>query len=362
MKQSTSPKKGVRSVGNITNQSAESSAIYFAAGCAVVAFVISLFYFQGNVPLFGRDSIGTISLILATIASLVGYFYAANQSRDSTGIESIAQKVRFYLTTFALAFVHAAIVFLLTTIGFYIVQDAFIGLTLDQYASSFITAAVVAGMSYATYLLGLSINTLRISTALAVFLVSGALISMITSTNPYWWQMHLSSLGAGDSVSSYTFEVTLAIGGLVIISVADFVANDFARLRSVRKEYMSVKVNGIRVILSIIGVMLALVGLFAYDTNPLIHNVSASGMVIMFIILIAALPFFVPTFSRAFFIFSYSLMAFIVLCEILYNSVGYLNLTGFEIISFTVVFTWLIVFIRQIAAKLADQAPIKGVY
>lgn len=341
-----------------SSQSIETGAIFYAGIAGVLSLIAGLFFFQGYVPIFGRGSIGTVSLLLAAIFAFIGYFYAAYTSMERPKNASLFEKTRTLLTTLALSFVHAAIVFLITTIGFYIVQDAFYGLTIDKYASSAIVAAVVAVMSYAVYLVGAGINTIRISTALAVYLVSGVLISMITATDPYWWEMHLSSLGAGNSLSSFTFEVTLLFGGLVIISVADFIASDFEKLSSVDTKYKVVKANGIRIMLSLIGVFLAFVGIFAYDTNPLIHNISASGMVVLFVILILALPWLVPTFSRAFFTFSYSLMAAIIFCEVLFNFVGYLNLTGFEIIAFTIVFSWLIVFIRQIAAALADEVPV----
>jgi hypothetical protein len=339
-----------------TNRSVEARAIYYAAAVFLISFIFGLFFYSGNVPIFGRGSVGTVSLVISTLAALGGYYYVAYQTREKSRRPSLWQQIHFILTNAALAFIHGAIIFLLYTIGFFLVQDAFTGLFLDKYAASVILAASASLAAYAMYLIAARITTLLVSSALAVFLVAGALISMITAEDPYWWQLHLSSLGASSGVSGFAFNATLIIGGLVIVSIADFIANDFAMLQARSDKYKEAKVATIRTVLVLIGVFFACVGLFAYDTYPLIHTASAAGMVFMFVGLISSLPKLVPNFSKAFFSLSFTLMMFLLFCTILYARVGYLNLTAFEIISFVVTFSWLVVFIRQIAAALQDQS------
>lgn len=238
---------------------------------------------------------------------------------------------------------------------FFLIQDGFKNLRLDSLTASAIVAVSVAVSSYVIYLASISTTTVRVSTLLALFLVSGALTSMVTAEDPQWWERHFSALGAGSSLSSVAFNLTLIIAGIVIVSLADYIASDFERLKSNGTRHIKVKANAIRAILAVIGIFLACVGIFAYDTYPLVHNSTAGGMVIAFIALILALPYFVPSFSRSFFVLSYGLMLGLVFCYWLFDGIGYLNLTAFELIAAGIVFGWLVVFVRQIAADLTDS-------
>lgn len=340
-----------------TSRSIETRAIYYGGATFIASLIASYLYFQSPaVPLFGRDgSVGLAAAVLGTIAAFVGYMIASTRVREAVK-RSRAQKLHVALTTMALAFVHASISFLLLAGAFFIIHDAFRGLLLDQYAASAIVATTVAVLSYIIYLVAAQMTTLRISTALAVFLVSGALTSMITAEDPYWWQRHFSALGAGDSASSYAFNITLIIAGAVIVSLSDYIAEDFAKLKQKALLYKKAKTTAVRVVLALIGIFLALVGVFAYDTDPLLHNTAAGGMAVLFVGLIIALPLLVPSFSKAFFALSYALMGVLILCYWLWVGLEYFNLTTFELIAAGIIFGWLVVFIRQVAAALDDDA------
>lgn len=336
----------------------EARALYFMAAVFIVSLIISfLFFAGGSVPIFGAGSVGIMAIILSTAAAAIGYFSVSYQQMPIE-VSSLSRRIHLVLTTTALSFVHAAIVFLLTTIVFYTLDSAFTGLTIDVYSSSILASGSAAVFAYGTYLVASRLSTLSISTALAIFLVVGALTSMISSSDPYWWQYHLSYLGGGHSFSSYAFEITLAMGGLVMVCIADFIARDFARLKERHGKTIQNRANIVRVLLMLIGIFLALVGLFRWNVHPLVHNTAASGMVLLFLTLIVGLPYFVPMFSKAFFVFSYSLMGALLFCVYLYWGASYFNLTAFEILAFMIVFGWLVVFVRQIAAALADQSSV----
>lgn len=343
-------------VPSSSSRSVEARAIYFAGGMAGISLVLSVVLFlvaeQGGVRIFGAGSLGTVAIMLATIAAAIGYFYAANQTQIEK-IGRVHMTWKTYLGTASLAFVHAAITMLLTAIVFFIVSDAFTGLVLDGYISSVLVATTVAVTSYIVYLVGVGVSTVMIANALAVFLVAGVLVSMITADDPYWWTQHLSSLGAGSGVSAFAFEMTLVMGGAVVACLAGYLSRDFQRLQSLDALFTDTKIRTVQTLLALIGLFLAFVGYFPYDTYPAIHDNSASGMVVLFLALILGLRFLVPGMSRAFVMFSYALMAVLIACLVLYV-IGYFNLTAFEIASFAIVFSWLVVFIRQVAAALMD--------
>lgn len=338
-------------------RSVEARAIYVAAAFAAIAFVLALIYFAGhpNLPIFGRVSIGTTSIVLSAIASFLSYYYVLYQNRKPRKGQSKARKAYLTFNMVALSFIHAAIVFLLVTVWFYVVSQAFQGARIDGVASSVLVATTVGVTSYVVYLVAGAKTTLMVSTALAIFLVAGALTSMITAQNPYWWQIHLSNLGGSGGFSAYAFNLTLIIGGAVVACIADLIADDFRRLAAINKKYSGVKVRTLRTMLMLIGLGLAGVGLFPYNTMDFLHNVSASGMVFLFLALVIGLRIFVPSFSHAFVWFSYAMLGIIFLSLYLFVGVGYFDLTSFELICFVVLFGWLVVFIRQIAAAYQDE-------
>lgn len=341
----------------LNQKTIESRALYAAAIAFASSFLLSLVVFWDNTPsLFGRASIGSIAAWLSVIASF-GVFLAAFKRPMVAASSSLIRKLRNGLTTFALGFVYAAVAFMLIAGAFFVLQDAFKGATLDHWTASLIAAAAVAAVGYGVYLAASSLTSLRLSTLLAVFLVAGALTSMMTATDPQWWELHFSSLGGGDSVSSKVFNVTLVVAGLVIVALSDFIAADFAHIKQSGKQYAGIRDGVVRTVLALIGVFLACVGIFAYDTNTLMHNGSAWGMALLFIGLIASLRWIAPGFSRSFYLFSYSLMAGLAGCYWLFNSVGYLNLTVFEMMAAGTIFIWMIVFVRQLGAALEDLRP-----
>ena len=338
-------------------QSTEARAIYFAVFAGTLSLIATLFYFWGRetIPIFGKVSIGATAIVQSSITAIIGYFFVLYQNRDCPPEQSMMTRLRAYFDMAALSFIHGAIAFLLTTIVFFVVSQGFRGVQIDVFASSFIVAATVLVTGYAFYLIAENATTLMISSALAVFLVAGALTSMFTSTEPYWWQQHLSSLGGGTGISSYAFNVTLIIGGIVIISIADLIAKDFAQLSILDPVYQRANVGIVRAIIVVMGIFLAGIGLFPWNTHPLLHNISSTGMMLLFVCMVACLRSLVPTFSNAFFVFSYALIGVLVASLLLLLRVGYFDLTAFEMICFLVLFGWFVVFVRQVAAALHDE-------
>jgi hypothetical membrane protein len=180
--------------------------------------------------------------------------------------------------------------------------------------------------------------------------------SMITAPNPYWWQIHFSSLGGGSSGSATAFNATLILGGIVIIGLADSIAADYSRWQERKGSPSNFRL--IRLTIATIGVLLAGVGIFPYDTHLLAHNLAAGLMTLVFLGLVTALPHFSRELGRTFSVFSYALAVTILVCAWLYLGVGYLNLTSTELIVAGIIFVWIIVFVRHIAAGLTDTAPV----
>lgn len=343
------------------HSSVESRAIYYAVISGILTLLVGLAYFGyfydgTSAPLFGRMSIGSLSIVAASLLAFFGYLYVMYQGRQFKKTSKLRVKFYSFFDMFALSFIHATIVFLVTSVAFYVLSGAFIGVNIDIYLANVIAAVTTTATSYVVYLAASNRTAVTMSMALAVFLVAGTLTSMITANDPKWWELHLSSLGANGGISMYAFNGTLIIGGIVIAGIANQIAKDFVTLQSANNHYKRVKVGAVRWTLVLVGLFLAGVGLFPYDTMPTLHEISAGGMVFLFLFLIGGLQFLVPMFSRAFFAVSYALLIAVLLSTYLFMGISYFNLTGYEIICFIILFTWLVMFVRQVAASLHDSA------
>ncbi len=159
-----------------------------------------------------------------------------------------------------------------------------------------------------------------------------------------------SACGAGEAVIKLILSRGIEHGPTPTAWVTAAPAADFSIARS----------RGIRVVgtaLAIMGVMLACVGIFPVNVNMLLHNLSASGMALMFLLLLVGGPWIVRRMPRAYFLASWAFLAGLVASIALFAT-GYFGLTAFEIIVFALIFGWLAVFIRFMV--VADQPDPRG--
>lgn len=343
------------------NRNNESRAVIAAAVWGVTSFLLGLLIFNDKfTPIFGRDSVGLTSALFTALSAGSVFFWGL-YTRHPRIIElrklqtSKLGLLRRWLKVLALTFVMAALGFLSTSILFFVLQQAFIGVTFDMYAASAVMAVATGLGAYVAYLTAVVLSPMLLSTLLALFLVGGVLTSAISNSDPYWWQLHFSSLGGGGTGSAEVFNITLIIAGLVIWVLAGVLGNDLTALQKRKKRYYPHRVRVFQVALVGIGIALAMVGAFVYDINVIIHNAAAASMAFIFLALVAGLPYIVPNLSRTFYTFSYGMIAALLICIILFYRVEYFNLTTFELSAAAVVFTWLVVLVRQIAAQLKDS-------
>ncbi len=340
-----------------TAAAVESRAIYVACASGLLGFGTALIAFWGrDVAMFERGiSIGFVASVLGGALALVVYALTIYDKDTITG-ESRFSRFKQHMGIWSLALVHGLLAFMLYVFLFRVVDRSFIGVMLDQWASSVLVALAVGLAGYYVYLSAVAMSTMRIAGLLVIFLVTGMFVSMLTAQDPQWWSLHFSSLGAGEGVSGYAFNGTLVITGAVVLGLVQYVAGDFARLQSAQKIGPRDKTAILMTAIVGIGIALACVGIFEYNVFPLMHNLSATGMAVCFIGIIAALRQLTPDYPRAFFVASYSLLAGLLVSVWLFAFAGYFNLTVFELVAASVIMTWLVVFIRQTAALVDDDA------
>ncbi|NLS10915.1 hypothetical protein HGQ17_13115 [Nesterenkonia sp. MY13] len=365
----------------------ESRAIWSALGGGLLGLVFGLVVFFDQRPsLAGDDSIqffgSIIGGVAAGVAFLLGYSLNARMANIWIGQRP---KLRQLIDTVALLVVHSSIAVMGTLGIFRVFQEAFIGLTVDHIAGSVLVSIVGGVAAYFSFNSGARITAFSLSTLLAVFMASGVLVSMIFAENPFWWHVMFSELGTGQAglTSFWTFNTTLVVSGVIITTLTAFIARDLEiwadheRKKVARRlveraqsnktksgrvplgtkiinafsgHFRTPRVMAIRILMIVMGLSLAGVGLIPINLHHDGHVLVTAAFGASFLFILFSVPYLLPGFPRSFYVLSILAAGGLVFAFLLWMPVGYYNLTSLELIGVAILFAWLIVFIRNIAA------------
>ncbi|MRX44854.1 DUF998 domain-containing protein [Agromyces kandeliae] len=318
-------------------------AVSFAAVGLIAIPVFGL----GDAPISGRGSIGEYAAVASGVVAIV--VFAAGRAIVAGREGGGRMRPMDVLDVVALAIAHGVIALLTWTLLADILERAFIGAPVFAVPLLVIAGSAGAVTAYVVFSSATHMDLLLLAIVLAVFLVEGMLASMLTASDPHWWAEHLSALGMTDDLSARAFNLTLIVAGFLVTTLAR------AATTTVTTSHPHGRRN-VRVCLVLIGVLLACVGIFPVDTHFWIHTVAASGMAVTFFVLVVALRRWIPGTSRTFLVVGWSFMAVVVLLAV-YFIVGLYTLTAVELVAGILVFTWIILFIRNVAALGADARP-----
>lgn len=340
----------------ITAVASESRALAVGSGALIVLGTVA-YLLTGREPLAlsGRGSAGDIAALGTAALGAAAVVLGCLQRRPTAPTAGRGDgRTRAAIDIAALALAHACVFLLGWLALFSILQRAFVGAVLYPVAGSVLIGTAGAISAYAAYLSALTMDAYRLATLLAVFLVAGGLTSMLTTENPQWWQENLSALGASSDVSGWAFNITLIVAGVVITTLAGYATRTLRSVADTPSERR--RARRLEGGLVLIGLFLACVGLFPVDENFWIHTAFASGMVLVFAALAAGIRRLVPPIPVAFWSLGLLFLAVIAFAVVMFFPLGYYNLTAVELIAGSLVFAWLIVLIRNLAALDADPA------
>ncbi|BDZ65106.1 DUF443 domain-containing protein [Agromyces mangrovi Wang et al. 2018] len=341
-----------------TAETVEASAIV-AAAVAFVAAGLGMLIVGGldTIPITGWGSVAEVSAFAAAISAAIAFgigYVVQGLPLNPAYAERTPTWAR-WVDALALAFTSAVLVLLLVVGLGSLLGDAFQGATLYGLTAALLAGAIAAVTSYFTYLVAAGVSASSIATLLAFFLVSGCLGSMLTASDPLWWEKNLSALGTVRDVSGYAFGITLILGGLVVTALARYIGGE---LRQWSTERGLDAERGIRTItggLVLLGIFLACVGIFPVDLHFGIHNTVASGMAVVYLVIVIGLRWFLPGFPNAFLVLGYAFLGIIFVTVLFFFPFGYYNLTAVELVAAGLIFSWLIIFIRNITASTTDR-------
>lgn len=332
--------------------SRESAALLVGATTLIITSGISLLAFWGRtLPISGPGSIGQFAAIGSAMTAMVVFLAARSlvhvqPASDARG----AQRMRWFDVA-ALALAHGIIALLGWIAIAEIVERSFVGAEVFTVAGAVLSGAAMACTAYLVALSAAGMNQGILSVVLMLFLVVGSFASMLSAADEQWWKLHLSSLGVTDDVSALTFNVTLIIAGVIVTTVAHFGTASIAADSpgAVRGRRI------VRLELTAMGVLLAGVGLFPVDRFLALHNLCATGMVVVFIVMVIGLRRTVPGTPQVFLTLGYVFVACIVVLAVFFAT-GYYTLTAVELVAFLIIFTWLLLFLRNTGATTETVA------
>lgn len=346
----------------------ESWALWLGFGGTVLGVLVGLIAFASYRPdLAGYRSVGVLSSVLAALTASVG---------SVIGYVKVLSKTQGWLLEFplyrqiinagALVVIHSAISAMAALVTFRIVQDAFLGLTVDRYAGSLMLGITAGIAGYVALLSSARVTAQSLSTLLAAFMTTGVFISMLAAENPYWWRSMFSALGTRDSglMSFWTFNLTLVVSGLVLSMLTAFIVRDVIRMASIHDKlaiaqgrplprFIRPRPAVVRTCLLGLGACVIGIGLIPFNVSAPVHSAIVRIAAIFIVVLLLGAALWLPGFPWVFHLLSFACFLGLVGAALLWQPLAYYNLTAFELAVVGIVFGWLSVFIRTTDAALA---------
>ena len=326
----------------------ETEAIYAALSAGALGAILGIVATLGvGLEFWGWPSAGSMAAFAAAGVAIAAAATAYARSSRIAGQEwrTSLPLWRIIVNTVAVTVVHAALAALATAIVYLVLGLGFVGVVLRPFGGGILGAVTIGLVGYLAYLSASRMTTQRMSSLLVSFVALGTLSAMATSPEQDWWRFHFSELGTFGTFSSFAFNGTLIAGGLLVTTFATYVQSDMAALVAQDRLHSRRGPGVVAVLLAIMGVMLAMVGIVPLNLNEPIHNISASGMALMFFGLLGSSPWLLRGMPRAFYLSTVAIgIAFVA--SIVLFLIGYFNLTAFEIAVFALIFGWIAIFIR----------------
>ena len=189
-------------------------------------------------------------------------------------------------------------------------------------------------------------------------LFTGLLISIFTTTDPLWWHLHFSRLGTFADFSGYVFNATIVLTSVGVVAFA-------VRLRAEMAIHAGTAVLASRrsaklvpTLIALLGIHLSVVGFVPVSTNEFLHDRGSTGAVFSFIAVLASSRWMLRGMHRA--VSRATLIVTVGLAATTAPYIaGFINLAAFELIVFSLIFWWLLLFARTVG-RPAD-APTRAV-
>lgn len=334
-------------------ESQEISLRWFLVPAIICSFIFFIFFnFGGSKQIFmtGDYSIASAVTLLGILSgslSFITFFIKEKRKKANSQLKDIQWR---NVPSIIFSFI---VILMLGVLGFFWIIDViFEGASFDLYTATAVFFIFTAIINYLMIYAALSFNSSMIVTILIVVIIGGVFFAMLTNSESRWWQHNFSFLGTNEAISSWQFNLTIMLSSLLMIALIDYL---FVNLK--KNNYTGFKVTTLRVLLTLVAISLGGVGFFPNNGGQLhvLHTKAAEMLVYLIVILIISIRWILPEVTKEFLIISYGIAATLVLCNILFQNIGYLSLTVFELIAFGLALSWILLLLQHIQ-KLAHLA------
>jgi len=348
----------VLGIGAVLSRSAreirtrESVAQIVAMAGAAIALVVGPFVFRRTgTPLSGQVSLATVTSIL--VAGLGGAAFATAYVRMARQTVRWRRRPMVWRVrdAAALTIAAASMAAMAALAAYTVFQRMFQGLLLGRIAATLMTAATVAAGCYLLTIIAQGMSSSGVAVLLGAFLAAGVVASTLSADDPGWWQSNFSALGVSTETSASAFNFTVITAGVVLTTLADYLADDLERWPGVTRTMVRV----IRVLLIVIGLALIGSGTVPVDYSRLFHDINAVSVIVGFGGLILATPLLLRGLPRPFLVSTALLGALIVGIVLLWKAFRAYNFTAVELLWLLVIFAWLALFTRTVGSGPSAQ-------
>jgi hypothetical membrane protein len=334
-----------------SERSLESRGLWAAVLAFVLSALVALLVFRlTSAPIAGEGSVGQFAAISSAVAAVAAFVGGRIVVRAAAGTKAVG--FLDVVDVAAFAFANAMIALFGWSIVATILELSFIDAVVFPLPVLVLSGSAAAVTAYLAFAAATHVDLQLLAVVLAVFLVLGIIVSALTAQDPHWWKDNLSALGMTNDLSARTFNLTLIVAGVVVTTLA----------RSATQGIPSSSGRGIaavRTCLVVVGILLSLVGVFPVDRFFALHTAVASGMTVAFAVLVIGLRSWIPDSPRTFLSLGYAFIAAIVALAVCF-AIGYYTLTAVELVAGILVFTWIVLFVRNVDAMARDTAESSG--
>ncbi|MEQ9764346.1 permease [Streptococcus sp. ZJ151] len=313
---------------------------------SLICYLVLIMTGTSQLPLTGRPSIFAALLVVGGIVSLAAFLVGFIKSR-AYFLNGLPKRIFWrVLPVIVLSF---AVVLALLILGIaWVFGQLFKGILFDSLTASFLLGILSFILSFLMVILSERLRGNWLTSLFSIIIISGVVLAMVSNQNNQWWQVNLSFLGTSQANNSWTFNLALILSAMILLALIDYL---FVALR-VRygKSKQLMLLQGLLVLLAL---DLGAVGYFPNDDRwHTIHTRVAGYLVYIIIALIVSIRWLLPEVSRDFLVASYTIGGLLVVQTIAFYGLGYLSLTAFEILSFLLAFSWIIMLLNRLEQLL----------
>jgi hypothetical protein len=347
----------------VESRALSASLIFLALGV-----LVGLVVFDGRTwSLFGGGSIGQVAAIVGALSAAIVFpiAYWPTTAGPHGWLTANAPRLtptKRVFDTVGLSLSLAAIVLLSILTVFTLMESAFDGVRLDGLASSMCVGVAASISAYFTYLSGARVSATSLATVFVIFFCGGAVASMLATSDRRWFELNVSALGISVGVAGLTFNLTVALSGVILMVLCDYLVNDIDIFFRRQRHYRPWRTRVIRWSFLGMGASLVVVGLVPVNQSVMVHNIAANALTIIFVLMLVFSRSVVPGFPLMFYVSGWFLIVSLIIAAVLFYPAQYYNLTSYEMVTGVLIFCWIIIFVRTASAARSDsdaqqQAP-----